>query len=105
VLIFVWLAGWNEFIIAQTLLRPENYPLSVELYNIATEGRFSTPWTRFAAFANLFALPVGRLLRGGAALRRRRALVRRDGDIRGFDPVPLRSAVSRSCVYLFYLYT
>jgi len=30
----------------------------VELYNLATEGRFSTPWTRFAAFANLFALPV-----------------------------------------------
>src|SRR6056297_360527 len=58
VLIFVWLAGWNEFIIAQTLLSPENYPLSVELYNLATEGRFSTPWTRFAAFANLFALPV-----------------------------------------------
>jgi len=49
VLIFVWLAGWNEFIIAQTLLSPENYPLSVELYNLATEGRFSTPWTRFAA--------------------------------------------------------
>ena len=58
VLIFVWLAGWNEFIIAQTLLSPENYPLSVELYNLATEGRFSTPWTRFAAFADLFALPV-----------------------------------------------
>ncbi|ELZ43955.1 binding-protein-dependent transporters inner membrane component [Halorubrum coriense DSM 10284] len=58
VLIFVWLAGWNELIIAQTLLRPENYPLSVKLYNVATEGRFSTPWTRFAAFANLFALPV-----------------------------------------------
>ena len=58
ILIFVWLAGWNEFIIAQTLLSPENYPLSVELYNLATEGRFSTPWTRFAAFANLFALPV-----------------------------------------------
>ncbi len=58
ILIFVWLAGWNEFIIAQTLLSPENYPLSVELYNLATEGRFQTPWTRFAAFANLFALPV-----------------------------------------------
>ncbi len=58
ILIFIWLAGWNEFIIAQTLLSPENYPLSVELYNLATEGRFSTPWTRFAAFANLFALPV-----------------------------------------------
>ena len=58
ILIFIWLAGWNEFIIAQTLLAPENYPLSVELYNLATEGRFQTPWTRFAAFANLFALPV-----------------------------------------------
>ena len=58
ILIFVWLAGWNEFIIAQTLLSPENYPLSVELFNLATEGRFTTPWTRFAAFANLFALPV-----------------------------------------------
>lgn len=56
--IFVWLAGWNEFIIAQTLLRPENYTLSVEVYSLATSGRFETPWTEFAAFAILFALPV-----------------------------------------------
>lgn len=61
ILIFTWLAGWNEFIIAQTLLRPENYPLSVELYELATAGRFTTPWSQFAAFANLFALPVALL--------------------------------------------
>ncbi len=61
VLIFLWLAGWNEFIIAQTLLRPENYPLSVELYTLATEDRFSTPWSQFAAFASFFALPVALL--------------------------------------------
>ncbi|WP_290812972.1 sugar ABC transporter permease [Halovivax sp.] len=58
VLIFLWLAGWNEFIIAQTMLRPENYTLSVELYQLATAGRYETPWTEFAAFAILFAAPV-----------------------------------------------
>lgn len=58
ILIFAWLAGWNEFIIAQTLLRPENYTLSVELYALATAGRYETPWTEFAAFAIAFALPV-----------------------------------------------
>lgn len=61
ILIFLYLAGWNEFIIARTLLRPENYPLSVELYQLATEGRYTTPWSRFAAFASLFALPVAML--------------------------------------------
>ncbi|MEY7848482.1 sugar ABC transporter permease [Natrarchaeobius sp. A-rgal3] len=57
VLIFTFLAGWNEFIIAQTLLRPENYTLSVELYSLAA-NEYETPWTEFAAFASLFALPV-----------------------------------------------
>ncbi|WP_254524180.1 sugar ABC transporter permease [Natrinema caseinilyticum] len=58
VLVFTFLAGWNEFIIAQTLLSPENYTLSVELYSLTTGGRFETPWTQFSAFAILFALPV-----------------------------------------------
>ena len=58
ILIFLWLAGWNEFIIAQTLLRPENYTLSVELYQLVSAGRYETPWTEFAAFAILFAAPV-----------------------------------------------
>ncbi|QSW99582.1 sugar ABC transporter permease [Haloterrigena alkaliphila] len=56
VLIFTFLAGWNEFIIAQTLLQPENYTLSVELYALVDD--YETPWTEFAAFAILFALPV-----------------------------------------------
>ncbi len=58
VLVFTFLAGWNEFIVARTLLRPENYTLSVELYSLATAGRYETPWTEFSAFALLFALPV-----------------------------------------------
>ncbi|RKD95177.1 sugar ABC transporter permease [Halopiger aswanensis] len=58
VLIFTFLAGWNEFIVAQRLLRPENYTLSVELYALATSGQYETPWTEFAAFAIMFALPV-----------------------------------------------
>jgi len=106
VLIFVWLAGWNEFIIAQTLLRPENYPLSVELYNIATEGRFSTPWTRFAAFANLFALPVAVVYFAAQQLRRRRALVRsagwRDRRVSTRFPSVLRSLV---LVFTYSTYT
>ncbi|SDR20291.1 sugar ABC transporter permease [Natronobacterium texcoconense] len=57
ILIFTFLAGWNEFIIAQTLLQPENYTLSVELYALATD-EYETPWTEFAAFAILFALPI-----------------------------------------------
>jgi arabinogalactan oligomer/maltooligosaccharide transport system permease protein len=61
ILIFCWLAGWNEFVIAQTMLRPENYPLSVELYLLLQQGRYSIPWSRFAAFASLFALPVALL--------------------------------------------
>ncbi|WP_265108019.1 sugar ABC transporter permease [Halosolutus halophilus] len=58
VLIFTFLAGWNEFIIAQTLLGPDNYTLSVELYRLVTSGRYETPWTEFAAFAIVFAMPV-----------------------------------------------
>ncbi len=58
VVVFAFLAGWNEFIVAQTLLSPGNETLSIELYGLATGGRHTTPWTEFAAFAILFALPV-----------------------------------------------
>ncbi|ELY93819.1 binding-protein-dependent transport system inner membrane protein [Natrialba hulunbeirensis JCM 10989] len=58
VLVFTFLAGWNEFIVARTLLSPENYTLSVELYALATAGQYDTPWTQFSAFAILFAMPV-----------------------------------------------
>ncbi|SEP88391.1 sugar ABC transporter permease [Natrinema salaciae] len=57
VLVFAWTAGWNEFIVAQTLIYdPELYPLSVELYGLV--GDRDTNWSQFAAFALLFALPV-----------------------------------------------
>lgn len=58
VLVFAWTAGWNEFIVAQTLIHdPDLYPLSVELYGIVDDRR-GTSWPQFAAFALMFALPV-----------------------------------------------
>ncbi|QRV14346.1 ABC transporter permease subunit [Haloterrigena salifodinae] len=58
VLVFAWTAGWNEFIVAQTLIHdPDLYPLSVELYGLIGDRR-GTSWPQFAAFALLFALPV-----------------------------------------------
>jgi len=56
VLIFVFLAGWMEFIVAQTVLRPENYTLPVGLFALIDE--YTVPWARFSAFALLFAAPV-----------------------------------------------
>lgn len=56
VLIFVFLAGWNEFILAQVLLSADKHPLSVGLYTLIDE--FSTPWGQFSAFALVYALPV-----------------------------------------------
>jgi arabinogalactan oligomer/maltooligosaccharide transport system permease protein len=56
VFIFTFLAGWTEFVIAQQLLSPENYTLPVGLY--ALVGRFSIPWSRFSAFAFMFASPI-----------------------------------------------
>ncbi len=56
VLIFVFLAGWNEFILAQVLLSADKHPLSVGLYRLIDE--FSTPWGQFSAYALVYALPV-----------------------------------------------
>ncbi|NGM71124.1 ABC transporter permease subunit [Natronolimnobius sp. AArcel1] len=56
VLIFVFLSGWNEFILAQILLGADKYPLSVGLYLLLEE--YGTPWGQFAAFSMLYALPV-----------------------------------------------
>ncbi|MFC7114245.1 sugar ABC transporter permease [Natronoarchaeum sp. GCM10025703] len=56
VFIFVFLAGWNEFILAQILLSADKHPLSVGLYSLVDE--FSTPWGQFSAFALIYALPV-----------------------------------------------
>lgn len=56
VLIFIFLGGWMEFIVAQTVLRPENYTLPVGLFALIDE--YTVPWARFSAFALMFAAPV-----------------------------------------------
>ncbi|MBV0924135.1 ABC transporter permease subunit [Halomicroarcula limicola] len=56
VFIFIFLTGWTEFVVAQTLLGTENYTLPVGLYSLV--GEYSIPWARFSAFALTFALPI-----------------------------------------------
>ncbi|WP_254279803.1 sugar ABC transporter permease [Haloarcula marina] len=56
VFIFIFLTGWTEFVVAQTLLGTENYTLPVGLY--ALVGEYSIPWARFSAFALTFATPI-----------------------------------------------
>ncbi len=56
VLVFSFLAGWTEFIVAQLLLNTDKYTLPVGLYSLV--GKYSTPWARFSAFALTFATPI-----------------------------------------------
>ncbi|WP_231186775.1 ABC transporter permease subunit [Haladaptatus sp. DYF46] len=56
VLVFSFLAGWTEFIVAQLLLDTSKYTLPVGLYSLV--GKYSTPWARFSAFALTFATPI-----------------------------------------------
>ncbi|EFW92985.1 ABC-type transport system permease protein (probable substrate maltose) [Haladaptatus paucihalophilus DX253] len=56
VLVFSFLTGWTEFIVAQLLLSTSKYTLPVGLYSLV--GQYSTPWARFSAFALTFATPI-----------------------------------------------
>ncbi|MFC6951763.1 sugar ABC transporter permease [Halorubellus litoreus] len=56
VFIFTFLAGWTEFIVAQTILATDQYTLPVGLFLLVSE--YSTPWPKFSAFALTFALPI-----------------------------------------------
>lgn len=56
VAVFSFMGGWSEFILAQTILDPENYTLPVGLFQLV--GVYETPWNRFAAMSLLFAIPV-----------------------------------------------
>ncbi|WP_276270745.1 sugar ABC transporter permease [Haloarcula litorea] len=56
IFIFIFLTGWTEFVVAQTLLGTENYTLPVGLYSLV--GEYSIPWARFSAFALTFAFPI-----------------------------------------------
>ncbi|MEZ3114461.1 sugar ABC transporter permease [Halobaculum sp. MBLA0147] len=56
VLIFTFLTGWMEFVVANLLLEPSNATLPVGLFGVA--GQRFTPWPRFTAFALSFAAPI-----------------------------------------------
>ena len=56
IFVFIFLVGWMEFIVAQLVLRPENYTLPVGLFMLV--DTYSVPWGRFSAFALLYALPL-----------------------------------------------
>jgi arabinogalactan oligomer/maltooligosaccharide transport system permease protein len=56
VFVFVFLAGWTDYILAATLLDEGNYTLPVGLYSLI--GQFQIPWARFSAFALTFATPL-----------------------------------------------
>lgn len=55
VALFAFMGAWGEFLLAATLLEPENYTLSVGLWGMIRV--YETPWNRFAAMAILYAIP------------------------------------------------
>jgi len=57
VLVFIFLTGWTEFVVAQTLLRPENYTLPIGLFELV-DTRGTPNYPHFAAYALVFATPI-----------------------------------------------
>jgi arabinogalactan oligomer/maltooligosaccharide transport system permease protein len=57
---FGFVAGWTEFLMASVFVvgHPEQWPLAVALNALVGQYAGSTPWSTFAAFSVLFALPV-----------------------------------------------
>lgn len=54
-----FMSTWSEFAISwQFLTRPENFTLTMALYGMVGQFAGQTPWSKFAAFAILVALPV-----------------------------------------------
>ncbi|HXU86005.1 MAG TPA: ABC transporter permease subunit [Verrucomicrobiae bacterium] len=58
--LFGFIAGWTEFILAQVFVvgDPSQWTLAIALNALVGQYAGSTPWSTFAAFAVLFALPV-----------------------------------------------
>lgn len=55
--LFGFMNGWMEWMLAWTFLtRPSNFTLAMTLYNM--QGQWNTPWSSFAAFSIIIALPV-----------------------------------------------
>jgi arabinogalactan oligomer/maltooligosaccharide transport system permease protein len=57
---FGFVAGWTEFLMASVFVvgKPDQWPLAVALNALVGQYAGSTPWSTFAAFSVLFALPV-----------------------------------------------
>lgn len=54
-----FIGHWQEFALPWLFLtKPENYTLSMTLYNMTGQYASSIPWNRFAAMAVIVALPV-----------------------------------------------
>ena len=54
-----FIGHWQEFVLPWLFLtKPENYTLSMTLYNMTGQYANSIPWNRFAAMAVIVALPV-----------------------------------------------
>jgi arabinogalactan oligomer/maltooligosaccharide transport system permease protein len=56
--LFAFIAGWTEFILSWIFLtKPETFTLAMALNGMVGQYASSTPWSDFAAFSILFALP------------------------------------------------
>lgn len=56
---FGFIAGWTEFLFSWTFLtNPDNFTLAMALNGMTGQYSGDTPWSQFAAFAILMALPV-----------------------------------------------
>jgi arabinogalactan oligomer/maltooligosaccharide transport system permease protein len=55
--LFGFMNGWMEWMLAWTFLtKPQSFTLAMTLYNMV--GQWNTPWSNFAAFSLLIALPI-----------------------------------------------
>ena len=56
--IFTFINGWNEFVIALTVLRREdNYTLPIRVFNLVA-GRYTVDWNYVMAAAFVASVPV-----------------------------------------------
>ncbi len=54
-----FMSGWTEFAISwQFLTKPQTFTLTMTLFNLIGQYADNTPWSRFAAYSILLALPV-----------------------------------------------
>lgn len=56
--LFAFIAGWTEFILSWIFLtKPDTFTLAMALNGMVGQYASNTPWSDFAAFAILFAIP------------------------------------------------